>query len=657
MASGNTQQLLHRAMAYHQSGKLIEARSLYRKVLDKLPLHADALHLMGVTYMQQKEFQKGIPSIQRAITLKPEHADAHNNLGIAYSELKRFDEAILCFKKSLSLLPRQPEALNNLGNAYSELKRFDEAVICYQQALDIDPDSADAHNHLGNILHEQQRFDDAITYYRRVLSLNPYSAEAYNNLGIAYSQLKQFDDALSAYQQCLAIKPSYADAQYNQGVALSELGRLNEAASAYQHALTLKPGDMKILNNLGNTLGYLKRFPEALDCHRQVLSIQPKDIETLNNMGVALHNILQFEDAITTYKKALAIKPDYGVAWNNLGNTFKELGRFDHAINAYQTALSIDAGYIEAKGNCSLVYLVLGEFEKGWLAYEARFYGGDTVPLSSTPYPRWLGDIPISGKKLLIQMEQGFGDAIQMVRYLPMLLDQGIDCYVQTPEPMMALMARSFPDVHFVDHKTTPDGMDLTIPIMSLPLAMKTFSEADIPSSAAYLVANVERVNYWQGALASSFRHRVGLVWRGNPNHSNDHHRSMPLAACLPLIINHSSIQFVTLQKDLTHEERELLSLHANVRMLDAELKDFDESAAVMMNLAAVISVDSAPAHLAAALGRPTWIPLCFRGEWRWLIDRDDSPWYPSATLFRQLAINDWAHVIQRLSLQLQRLG
>ena len=685
-------EIFNQALALHQSGKLPEASALYKQVLLHFPSHADTLHLLGVTCLQSMEYERAIQHFQQAISAKPDHAAAYNNLGTAYNGLHHLNEAIEAYQHALSVNPDFADAHNNLGLAYSKLERFEEALSCYQRSLSINPQQAITNNNLAIAHYGLKQFELAISAYRQALAISPAYAEAYYGLGNAYSELKEYELATAAYHQAVAVKPEYAEAYNNLGNALSKLKRFEKAIPVYKKALVIDPGlsnetlnnlgnaltklkhydeaiscyrkaiaidaqDKDAYNNLGNAFSEIKRFEDAMTCFRWALSIIPDDKETLNNIGVATSHLEKFDEALAVYKQVLSIDPQYGEAYNNLGNVLTDLKLYDDSITAYQNAISVKPDHAEAKWNLSLLLLSLGQLQQGFEDYESRWQCEDSKALSPTSYPRWLGDIPISGKKLLIQMEQGFGDAIQMVRYLPMLLDQGIDCYVQTPEPMMALMARSFPDVHFVDHKTTPDGMDLTIPIMSLPLAMKTFSEADIPSSAAYLVANVERVNYWQGALASSFRHRVGLVWRGNPNHSNDHHRSMPLAACLPLIINHSSIQFVTLQKDLTHEERELLSLHANVRMLDAELKDFDESAAVMMNLAAVISVDSAPAHLAAALGRPTWIPLCFRGEWRWLIDRDDSPWYPSATLFRQLAINDWAHVIQRLSLQLQRLG
>ena len=256
-----------------------------------------------------------------------------------------------------------------------------------------------------------------------------------------------------------------------------------------------------------------------------------------------------------------------------------------------------------------------------------------------------------------MQVEQGYGDAIQMVRYVSLLLLCGAKCWIQCPTSLGALFARSFPQAHVMTTDAYPEPCDFHVPLMSLPLACRTFAETDIPATVPYLQADAERVAYWKKELASWSIATVGLVWRGNPTHDNDHNRSTTLAAYLPLIAKHPEIRFVTLQKDMTDEERSLLEGLANVRMLDAELADFDESAAVMRNLDLMISIDSAPAHLAGALAVPTWILLPFNGEWRWLMERDDTPWYPTARLFRQPDRGDWDSLIEQIHTELGKLG
>jgi hypothetical protein len=260
----------------------------------------------------------------------------------------------------------------------------------------------------------------------------------------------------------------------------------------------------------------------------------------------------------------------------------------------------------------------------------------------------WLGETDIRGKNLLVQSEQGFGDVIQMLRYIPLIARMGAKTWFQAPKPLEALVRRSLSDAHVIPLRSCPDGIDLRIPIMSLPLAAKSLSEAEIPRDCPYLVPDRAKVELWRSRLASAHGRRVGLVWRGNPKHKNDHHRSAKLDVLLPLLENRD-IRYVTLQKGLSEAEVSILARHPNVVALDKELTTFDDTAAVIAALDLVISVDTAPAHLSGALGKPIWVLLPFNPEWRWMLDRADSPWYPTARIFRQSEVGNWDGVIASL--------
>jgi hypothetical protein len=339
----------------------------------------------------------------------------------------------------------------------------------------------------------------------------------------------------------------------------------------------------------------------------------------------------------------------YAAAHFNLGTVLAGLNRHAEAVAEYEQTLDSDPGYPDAVWNRSLSLLALGRFREGWSGYESRWTRAAALKLPNADLPVWTGAPGIEGQAVLIQHEQGYGDAIQMMRLVTRLEASGLRCVIQTPPALSALFARSFPNADVVPLGDCPPDVACRIPVMSLPLALRLFSESDIPAAVRYLVADEQKAAQWTARLgaggAAPGSPRVGLVWRGLDTHANDHNRSLALDA-LSALLRRPGIQFVTLQKGVTPDESRQLEGHDNVLVVDEALESFDDTAAVVAALDLVISVDSAPAHLAAALGRPTWVLLPFSADWRWGLARDDSPWYPTARLFRQQSVGDWSAVI-----------
>jgi len=691
MSSQSIDNLFHQSLLLQQAGKILEARANIKKILKKIPAHIEALHLIGLTYIQTREFEKAIAAIKRVVTIKPTYAEAYFNLGNAYSEMQRFEEAIEAFEKTLLINPDHWKASCNLGNMHYMQKRMDEAITCFKRAITINPDFAEAYIGLGVVYGDLKRFGEAVSLYSQAIALNPQVSDAHNNLGFSYLELERYQEAIASFKKAVALNPAYVDAYIGLARSFIALKQPHEAVSSYKNAFSIRPdpecayelANLLMLNelkqfedavtyykhflsanphfsdaqiSLGIALDYLLRFDEAVTTFEKILEIEPDNCPALNNLGNALVKLKRPEEAIARYQQALNILPQFHEAHNGLGNALKEFGRIDEAIDKYEQALAINPEFTQASWNRALMYLLQGNFQQGWLDYEQRWKLEETVALPHTPYPRWLGEEDISGKKLLLQAEQGFGDVIQMVRYVDLLIEQGAECWIQCAQPVVKLFSRSFPDAHVIDTSDYPIPCDYHLPMMSLPSAMKTFTESAIPNKVPYLKADPERLSYWKSEFKSSSL-KVGLVWRGDPNHGNDHNRSAKLPAYLPLIAENPAIHFVTLQKDLTAKELELLSDHANVSILDAELIDFDESAAVISALDLVITIDSAPAHLAGALAIPTWVLLPFIAEWRWHMDRSDSPWYPTTRLFRQEAIDDWPSVMNEVNVELKILG
>jgi hypothetical protein len=411
------------------------------------------------------------------------------------------------------------------------------------------------------------------------------------------------------------------------------------------------------LVNLGNSMYESRVFEEAIDCFQRVFVLDPDNVAAHNGLGSVLVELNRVNEAIAHFHRALELDPGYDGAVYNLGVAMERQFRYDEAVEKYGQAVEMKPDFAEARWNRGLVHLLHGRLGDGWPEYEYRRKLRGAPALPEMPYPRWDGAANISGRKLLIQAEQGFGDTIQAARYLPLLEQRGAACWMQCLKPLAGIIHRSFPQVHIVGVSEVPPELDFYLPVMSLPGAMQTNTLEDILARVPYLTPDPEKVGYWRQHLPTGFSKRVGLVWRGNPRHGNDHNRSSRLHDCLPMITGNPKVLFVTLQKDMTTEEQALLQGLPNVQAIDDELADFDDSAAVMCNLDTVITIDSAPAHLAGALGIPVWILLPFHGEWRWLRDREDSPWYPTVRLFRQAAFGDWPGVIQRIDTQLKQLG
>jgi tetratricopeptide (TPR) repeat protein len=712
--------LMQKSLQLQQVGRLSEARATLRKILKQSPLHAEALYLTAMTYLRAQEHEKGADYLRRVLALQPNNTEAYYNLGVALSKTLQYAEAMSNLRRALELNPRYWKAHVRLADVLQRSGHLEESRTHYEQALALRENCSDALVGLGVLYGAMGKLQEAVLAYRQALVFDPRHADAYNNLGFALGALRRFTEAVEAFRYALKIRPDYVDAYVGLARVLVNLDRREEALGNYQRAyevrqdaecayelgrllqemklflaakewyrraLETQPKHFNALDGLGLVLGDLRRHDDAIKIFKRMLAIAPEDITARVNLGNAYYECRRFDEALAVYHEALALEPDNVAAHNGLGSVLVEIGRIDDAMASFNRALEInpkyvgaiynrgvaferllrydeamseydrcegvDPGFAEAGWNRSLVLLLHGRFQEGWPGYESRTRLQSASQVPEVSCPRWIGTQRLAGKKLLICTEEGYGDNIQMVRYIRLLEACGAECLIQCRQPLAGLMARSFPNTRVITPDALPEDMDFHIPVMSLPGAMKTFTEADIPAEVPYLTANPERLAHWSESTDKA----VGLVWRGNPKHANDHNRSSRLVDFLPLIDRHPHIRFVTLQKELTPEERGLLENRTNILVLDEELTDFDESAAVIGNLRLLISIDSAPAHLAGALGIPVWILLPFHGEWRWLRDRDDSPWYPTARLFRQTAFGDWQGVIKKVDTQLKQLG
>ena len=674
--------LFNAGLRLHQAGRLIEAEALYRRTLATRPDHSDALHLLGVIASQNGRHELSVQLIERAIQrntsnplyysnlglslqalnrseealanydraliLHPEYAEALFNRGVALQKLQRLEEAVKSYDRAVVVRPSYAEALCNRGVALQELGRFADAIESYDRALVVRPNFVEALSNRGNALKAVKRLGDALESYDQALRLRPNHVEVLYNRGNALKDLKRLDDAVESYDRAVSACPQYVEALSNRGAALEELGRLEDALKSYDRAVAVRADFTEALSNRGNTLKTLGRFEEALESYDRALAAHPEHVEALYNRGFTLQELQRFADAVESYDRALAVRPHHAEALSNRGGALQELRRFADALESYNRALAIRPDYAEARWNRALLLLLNGSFADGWLGYESRRSMPSWTARNLNGH-EWSGDSP-AGRRLLLYAEQGFGDTIQFARYAPLAAARGARVILEVQPPLESLLTM-LNGVEAVVAKGDPlPPFDLHCPLLSLPLLFGTTRDT-IPADVPYIRPTADRCDIWRRRLPRDAA-TVGLVWSGSPESSKDRQRSIPFEQFAPLLTV-PGIRFVSLQKDVRVTDACALREQGKVIDLGADLKDFSDSCAAISQLDMVITVDTAVAHLAGAIGKPVWILLPYVPDFRWLLDCTDSPWYPNARLFRKSKDSDWAEVVSRVKSEL----
>ena len=673
------------ALALHQNGQLGAAQDGYNQILARQPRHGDALHLMGVLAAQRDEHARAAEWIAQAIAVDPHKADYHYNLGIALQGLGqlpaavasydraidlqpgftnahtncgnawylsgKFQAALESYEAALALDPVDPAIHSNRGNALQSLGQLDAALTCYAQALELAPDFVDAHMNQGNALKALKRHEAAAESYRKVIERVPAHVEAHFQYGNVCESTKQWDLALASYDRVLALQPRLAQAHYNRGVVLQALQLTEAAIVAYERAIDYEPMHATAHSNRGVLLQAQQRFDAALHSYTQAIAADPKLSGAYFNRGNTWRDMRRWDDAVADYQAALALDPSGSDIHNNCGRLHWQRGDFKAALTSFDRALEPDPLYDVAKANKALVLLLLGEFAAGWALYEWRWRGSlPHLERKHQGFPALEVNASLAGKTVLLHNEQGFGDTIQFCRYATAVAAQGARVVLEMPKSLLGVMQSLQGVAHLiaagVDPVSAGESIDFQCPLLSLPLAFQT-DLASIPSSPRYLHCQPAKLLAWRKRLGPAQRPRVGLVWSGNTKHQFDRERSIPLQQLRSYLPE--GVDYVCLQKEVRAGDQAVLDASADIQIFCSELHDFDDTAALIECMDWVISVDTSVAHLAGALGKPLWLLLPFVPDWRWLLERDTSPWYPSATLYRQTALDDWENVLTRL--------
>jgi hypothetical protein len=552
----------------------------------------------------------------------------------------RFSEARTIYEAVLESHPDQPKALTNLAAIEFQSGHAEAGLELIQKSIEIDANQPYAFYNASNQLLKLRRYEQALLYCTRAIALKPDFAEAYNNVGVALESLDRQNEALTNYDKAIALKPNYVEAHNNRGVILHHLHRHEDALASYDRAITLKPDYAKAHNNRGNLLKDIEQLSEALVCYDQAIKLAPDFADAYFNRGVVLANLDRLNEALMAYDQAIALRSDYADAYCNRGYVLQQFNRFEDALHSYDRAIELDGGLLLAKWNKAFLLLLLGEYGEGWKLHELRWQTCQKEFRRSFSQPLWLGGKAIAGETLLIYAEQGLGDFIQFCRYVPMVEALGAKVVLEVPAPMLSLMYTLKGNFAIVEkHKSLP-YFDLQCPVMSLPLAFNTTLQA-IPGNVPYLGVDESKKEKWRNLLGNKKEARIGLTWSGS---ATNRKRTIPLQQLESLL--QLPFEFHSLQKEISAEDIVTLSEFGHVHLHHDELLDFSDTAALISELDLVISIDTAAAHLAGALGQPVWILLPFAPDFRWLTDREDSPWYPTARLFRQPVIDDWNSVI-----------
>jgi tetratricopeptide (TPR) repeat protein len=627
-------------------GRAQDALKSYDRAIALKPDFAEALNNRGNALRALKRPRDALTSFDRAVAVRPDYAEALNNRGNSLVDLGRPEDALESYDRALAHRPKYVDALINRANTLRLLGRPDEALASFERAVLFKPDHAEGYIGHGNALLALNRPAEAVQSYDRAILLVPTAVDAIANRGRALRELKRYDKSLASYDRALSINPDDAALLVGRGNTHYAMKSFAAALADYDRAVAIRPDFAEAHGNRSNALREMGRHGEALEACNRALALKPDYDEGYNNRGNALIELNRPADALADYDRALEAAPDNVYAWVNRGNALRYLERAEEAIESFDRAIAFAPDLAEAHWNKGLLCLSVGDFARGWAGYEWRWRReGELQPREFTQ-PQWRGET-LAWKTILLHAEQGFGDSIQFIRYVPMVAEKSGRIILEIPDGLAPLVVNAANIEGIYRRGDRLPRFDVHCPLMSLPLAFGTTIDT-IPASVPYLHAPGKRVRIWRNRLTDLRRPRIGLVWSGKPTHKNDHNRSIALPRLKPLL-SVTGTQFVSLQREYRASDLPALD-QLPIRRLDDLLTDFADTAAVIGELDLVITVDTAVAHLAGAMAKPLWLLVPHIQDWRWLLGRADSPWYPTAKLFRQPQIGDWDGAIAAMT-------
>jgi tetratricopeptide (TPR) repeat protein len=643
----------------HRRGDLEGAFRLYEDLLKEQPDNAEVCYRFGNLLKDQGVLNRAMDMYNRAIALKQKYSHALCNRAVVLGLLNQPADALHSYDLAIEADPSDSIAYCNRAMLLLGLGQKDSALSSFEAALKLDPANFNALFGRGAILQERKQWADSLATYQRAVAFNSTDAPAHYNLAVVATELKRWDYALENYELAIQLNPKFSSAYVKRAEILRELKQYPASLSSYNQAISLDPADANSFSNRGVLRQSMGDIKAALADYDQAIALNPASAEAWLNRGTALKELDDFTNALASFDRALELLPNYDAVYVNRGVTLQDLGLIREAVASYEAAIALKPGLPEAHYNLARAALTLGDYEAGWREYEWRWRAkGGSIFREKRDFtqPLWLGREAIAGKTILLYAEQGLGDCLQFARYCEMVAQLGAQVILEAPAPLVALLG-TLPGVARVIAYGNPlPHVDFQCPLMSLPLALGITLET-IPSSEGYLRSDADKVSVWRERLGVRIKPRVGLTWSGTqvPDTARMRH-FFALSQLIPYLPD--TFDYFCLQTDIVAADQQALE-NSKVVQFRGLLRDFADTAALCSCMDLVISVDTSVAHLACAIGKTTWVLLAYAADWRWLLDRDDSPWYRSARLFRQGSQNEWQDVFERVAeaLQMYKVG
>jgi len=635
-------EMLQAGLECHRHGQLAEAGQYYRRVLENDGGHSDALHLLGLVASEQGDHPEAVRLIRGAIANCPGTAVYQANLGLALSRNGQLEEAIDAYGRAVTLEPTHAVTLAKLGRVLAAAGRTAEAREKISRAMALDPSNPDTHNALGAVEAQTGDWDTARRCFEEALRLDPGYEEAHTNLlnalnlaGESHFAGQRWSEAEQAYRSAMVLEPLLARHRYNLAVCLTAQRKIPDALRCYEQSLLLAPDNAQAFNNVGLLHQASGEPAPALACYGRALELMPDYPDARYNMAVLLAELERYQEARAAYAEVLRLDPGHADSHNNLGGLCLAENRPEASLAHYRQALRHNSQHEEARWNMALAQLSLGDWDSGWKGYEERLRQKN-FPAREFTQPRWTGENR-SGETILVWAEQGLGDTIQFARYLPLLQARGLDVVFECP-PRLAPLLRRLEGSGAVIAKGEPAaGFACHTPLLSLPGLLETTLD-NIPPPAGPWHLPAAKQEKWRRELEGYKGKKVGLCWAGSIENHNGRKRSAPLSALLPAL-KVEGLHWFSLQRGPQSAE---LASGMEIVNLERDENDILDTAAIVSQLDLVVSVDTMTAHLAGSLCTPVWTLLPFAADWRWMLDRLDTPWYPCMKLFRQQRNCGW---------------
>jgi tetratricopeptide (TPR) repeat protein len=624
-----TTRLQQQAETHLATGQLEQAIATCQQMLRLKPNCLAAFKIAADALVAQGKLEIALKSYLKAIEIDPNLADAHANIAVLLHQQDRFEAALPYYQRALQLNPDRAETYYNLGIGLSRQGRLDEALACYQRVIQLQPERSVAYYICGTIFHQQNKLSEAANCYRKAISLEPDYAEPYCNLGVLMARQGSLTEAIACYEKAIAINPKFAEAHTNLGAAYIAQGKSVEAINSYQQAIAIKPGDAISYSNLGNAY-----FEQGM-----------------------------LSEAIAACQNALLVNPHCAEAYSNLGNALLHQNLVSEAIDNYEKAIEYDPSLAPAHYSLSHALMLLGNYQRGWDEYEWRWRMQKiSLPSVCANKPLWDGS-ELEGRRILLLAEQGFGDTLQFIRYVNLVIQHGGHVILSCPPALHRLLSTIEGIAQVITDNLDAIEFDVYAPLLSLPRIFST-DLATIPAQVPYLFDNIQDVE--SGNLPQNENCdraiKVGIVWASGYRDRPDTIRAYRQKSCpLPLFkqifaIPHLNFYSLQIGRDATDLNAVMQDSLYQRRIYDcsSQITDFYDTATIISQVDLVISIDTAVIHLAGAMAKPVWVLLPFTPDWRWLLQREDSPWYPTMRLFRQDRPNDWDNVLHQIYNSLQ---